>query len=465
MILMNNKKITTLFILIATLTLIGIVGFTIAYFTSSTDFENEFNTGLYQTSATEVFESPQNWMPGDTTPKTLTITNTGSVDVKARVCITKDEWESANGTILPNEINGERISIINLDNTDEWTKKGNCYEYNEVLEPNDTTSSFIQSVTFNPNVVMPEADVTCTTTTNNNQTTKVCSSSGEGLSGATYTLKLTVETVQANKASELWPPIIQYVNRQTENQITVGDEISIAGEHFYVVSSDQNDTVLLAKYNLLVGDVYEEIESTWTKTKTMDASNTEGYGLQSETAKGSYSGATSYIGIVAFSGKGYWDNAEYKCNGTSCSSTGTGGLKSEYANSSNAEGTTSYTSPYPYVYRSNIGNDVEPQYAYASPWGYAQDNGYTIAYYVEHYVGTLKGLGAPNTITGRLLSYEEVISLSGTIKGNWSYWLGSGASNSILWFVNRGSIGSAYSWIDNNIGVRPVIEIPTSELN
>ena len=272
--------------------------------------------------------------------------------------------------------------------------------------------------------------------------------------------------MQANAYDTLWPePIIQFVNRQVENQITVGDEISIAGEHFYVVSSDQNDTLLLAKYNLLVGDVYEKIESTWTKTKTMDASNTEGYGLQSEIAKGyNLVDSTHRIGVVAFSGKGYWDNAEYKCNGTSFSSTGTGGLKSEYTNASNAEGTTSYTSPYPYVYRSNIGNDVEPQYTYANPWGYAQDNGYTIAYYVEQYVGTLKGLGASNTITGRLLSYEETSSLSGTIKGNWSYWLGSGDSRSSVWYVYGGSVDSDSFWEDYDYGVRPVIIVRTSDI-
>ena len=108
---MNNKKITTIFILVSLFILLGIIGFTIAYFTSSTDFENEFNTGLYQTTATEVFESPQNWMPGDETPKTLTITNTGNVDVKARVCI-QEEWTSANDEPLPlDPLNPDRILL------------------------------------------------------------------------------------------------------------------------------------------------------------------------------------------------------------------------------------------------------------------------------------------------------------------------------------------------------------------
>ena len=214
---------------------------------------------------------------------------------------------------------------------------------------------------------------------------------------------------------------ITYVNRQNEGSITVGDEVAIDTEHFYVISSDETNTVLLAKYNLLVGDVYNKNGSTWTKTKTLTTSDT-GYGLQSETAKGWYgNSATDRTGVVAFSGKGYWDNANCVWSGSGSSTTcpGTAGLKSEYANSANAANaagkTGIYLSPYPYIYESNM-SSVVPTYTYENPWGYAQDNGYTIAYYVEGYVNRLKSLGAPNNITGRLLTNEEANSLSSTIK-------------------------------------------------
>jgi len=455
---MNNKKITIIFIVIS-FTILITIGITFAYFTSSTDFENEFTTGLFQTEATETFTSPQNWLPGDTTPKELTITNTGNVDVKARVCL-EENWESDNGDTLPLEQNGNRVAIINLANTSDWTYRLGCYEYNDVLEPNDTTSSFIQSVTFNPNI---ETDITCIT----NGNTKTCTSSGDGYDNATYTLTLRVETIQANAYETLWPNPIQYVNRKNEGQITTGDEIAIDTEHFYVITPDdgEGNTVLLSKYNLLVGDTYEQIESTWAKTKTMNSSNTEGYGLQSEAAKGyNIPDSTHVIGVVAFSGKGYWDNSECVSNGSGGNAChGTGGLKSEYANASNAEGAAYYTSPYPYVYRSSIGNTIAPQYTYASPWGYAQDNGYTISYFVEEYVNVLKTLGAPETISGRLLSYEEANNLIG-IKGNWSYWLGSANTTYRVFSVRAGSIGSDSFWRDNDRGVRPVIEIPTSEI-
>ncbi len=257
---------------------------------------------------------------------------------------------------------------------------------------------------------------------------------------------------------------LTYVNRQNSGSITVGDEVAIDTEHFYVISSDSTNTVLLAKYNLLVGDIFTKNGSNFEFTKALTSSDT-GYGLQSESAKGYYSGATDYTGVVAFSGEGYWDNAEYKCNGTSCSATGTAGLKSEYANASNVAGKTgTYITPYPYVYNSSM-SSVAPTYTYGSMWGRAQDNGYTIAYYVEGYVNTLKSLGAPSAITGRLLTNEEASALSSTLKGTWSYWLGSAYSNSNVGSVAGGSLYNVSTfWNDDWAGVRPVIEIPTSAL-
>ena len=260
---------------------------------------------------------------------------------------------------------------------------------------------------------------------------------------------------------------IQYVNRQNAGQITAGDEVSMGSEHFYVVSSNSTNTVLLAKYNLLVGDVFERIDGTWTFT-TLSSSD-PGYGLQSERAKGEYGSSTDRTAVVAFSGKGYWDNANCVWNGTSngdiCS--GTAGLKSEYANSVNAAGKTgAYTSPYPYVYNSSM-SSIAPSYGIytnsSSTWRGAYDNGYTIAYYVEGYVNRLKSLGASNNITGRLLTYEEASSLSSTVKGNWSYWLGNAGRSDYVGNVYSGIINNAGNyWYDYVIGVRPVIEIPTS---
>ena len=199
-IMMKDNKIKITFILFATLLLLGIVGFTIAYFSDNYTFDNLFSSAVYQTTATETFTSPESWVPGDTTPKEVTVTNTGNIPVKVRVSYTEN-WESANGKPLSNEVNGESIAIINLDNTDKWTKQGRYYYYNDELDPNEATESFISGVTFNPNV---EINLNCVTTTNNGTKTKTCSSNGDDYNNATYTLTLHIETVQADMVDEVW---------------------------------------------------------------------------------------------------------------------------------------------------------------------------------------------------------------------------------------------------------------------
>ena len=472
---MNNKKISIIFIIISFAILIGI-GITFAYFTSNTDFENEFNTALYQTEATETFTSPQNWMPGDTTPKELTITNTGNVDVKARVCIT-EEWESANGDTLDNEVNGERIAILNLANTSDWTKKGNCYEYNDTLEPNDETSSFIESVAFNPLI---EADIECTTSGN----TQTCTSSGDGYDNATYYLTFTVETVQANMSNKLW--VMYFENRENDGQITIGDELVIGTEHFYVVSSDIDKTVLLAKYNLLVGDIfsYNRDSAIRSYNKTL-STNDLGYGMQSSTAIGwkqlkNEENETQYIGIVGFSGTNYWDNQVCQYVNTIWNCAGSSAILSEYSQN----GETYYSNPhntnYPFIYRNNL-NTTPPNIVYEDGYGYPQNNGYTIAYYIVPYVSKLIDLGAPTPIEGRLLSQEEAMELGCDVSNttcknspatapSWiystSYWLGSAFNINGPWSIlSHGRFGSGSYIRDDSLGVRPVIEIPTSELN
>ena len=262
---------------------------------------------------------------------------------------------------------------------------------------------------------------------------------------------------------------IRFVNRQNEGSITVGDEVAIDTEHFYVISSNSSEMVLLAKYNILVGGIYNSSDggSTWTFTKEL-TTNDEGYGLQSESAKGYYSGCTERTGVVAFSPKSYWDNDDCVWVGPSYNSAscpGTEGLKSEYANESNSEGTTGNYSPTrPYVYNSSM-SSVAPSYGtYTTSEGTlraAQDNGYTVAYYVEEYVNRLKRIGALNNITGRLLTREEAASLSSTIRGDWSYLLGSAKNKDHVYRIYAGNFGDGHAWLGSGTGVRPVIVVST----
>ena len=189
----NNKSIVAI---IAVLAILAVVGGTLAYYTSSQSFDNIFRTKPYSTKFEEVFESPNDWTPGTTTSKEVFATNTGEVDVAVRVSFT-EEWVSANGTTLSGTQGANKAAIINLANTSDWTKVGDYYVYNRKLTNGQRTSSFLESVTFNENIT---ADVTCTEV----GTTKNFVSSGNGYDGATYTLRVTIETIQYDAAADTW---------------------------------------------------------------------------------------------------------------------------------------------------------------------------------------------------------------------------------------------------------------------
>ena len=445
---MKNKK--TIVAIIAVL-LVVVVGVTFAYFQSTADFENLFNVGIYKVTTTEVFESPSNWAPGQEIPKTITTTNEGTIPAAVRVSYT-EQWLDGDTDITSSIPNG--TVTINLDNTSDWTKEGNYYYYNYILEPEQTTSSFMKSVTLSSSI----NGITCTPS--NDGLTQSCESSSP-IQGATYKLTITKETVQADSYQEVWNTNVEitekptnsvtYLSRQVAGQITPGDVVGIGEtEDFYVISTNAEKTVLLAKYAILVGynDDYEEIIYEYSESDS-------GYGLQNADIICDYNNQYN-TGVVSYM-KEDIDNYDhlYWCTNDN--------LNSEYNenNSIYFDDTTineyKYVSTneiaYPYVY--DINSDIYP---YISG-----ENGY---------VNRLKEMGAPNTITGRLLSYYEAesaknIEVDGKsiIFSGESYWLGNALNRYDILCVGTetGYEKNFYSG-HRKSHIRPVIEIPTSAL-
>ena len=92
----KNKK---LFFSILFLLVLEIVGVTYAYYASKNIFENIFQADPYETEVVETFESPSNWTSGDTTEKTVEVTNKARGDIAVRISF-EEMWEDARGNEL-----------------------------------------------------------------------------------------------------------------------------------------------------------------------------------------------------------------------------------------------------------------------------------------------------------------------------------------------------------------------------
>ncbi len=259
-------KKKSLIMIVLTLVCIGVLSGTIAYFTATSTFNNEFASKPYGTKVTEYFISPDNWTPGTTTDKTVNVENTGEVPVAVRVKF-EEKWTDSNGKELPLEIevNGkmENVAILNLkqDYISKWTLIDGWYYYNNDLQSGETTSDLLESVTFNPNVA---ASANCVKT--NNEVT--CTSTGEGYDNATYVLTITIETVQADVRYDYWDcrsslyeKIVEnvYPDNQASTYVSSSDGIDFTkgsseenGKGIYVIARTKNNSYPIYYYR---GDV------------------------------------------------------------------------------------------------------------------------------------------------------------------------------------------------------------------
>ena len=186
----KNKKI--IFILV----FIFSIGGTLAYFTSTIDINNVFQSGTYKSITTEEFISPNDWKPGDVTPKTIVTKNEGDFPVRVRIKL-EQKWYDSAGSELPLVVDGELAAIVDLDNRDDWIYEDEYYYYKYDLMPGETTSSFIKSVTFNKKSV---GDFVCETIDNIEQ----CHANGLNYQDADYHLNIETSTVQADAHLDAW---------------------------------------------------------------------------------------------------------------------------------------------------------------------------------------------------------------------------------------------------------------------
>ncbi|MGN0973947.1 MAG: BsaA family SipW-dependent biofilm matrix protein [Bacilli bacterium] len=195
----NKKKL----LIVSVISLLTVLGGTLAYFTTSTDITNIFKTALYQHEIVEKFESPSDWTPGTTTEKTIKVTNTGSISMAVRASYS-EKWINADGEeISLKDSDNNTAAIINFN--DGWTKDSDGYYYygskdnKTKVMTNETTTSFISGVTFNQNIKAELKE-----TISNDGKTITYESSGKGYDNAKYILTVKIDTIQYDQANNVW---------------------------------------------------------------------------------------------------------------------------------------------------------------------------------------------------------------------------------------------------------------------
>ncbi len=197
---MEKKNKKPLIFIALLFSVLLVVGGTIAYYTSSDTFENEFDTGTYKIETQEVFQSPDNWTPGTTTPKTVIATNKGTTPAAVRIKF-EESWQDKDGNSLPLDYKYRDAAIIKYTQNSKWEHNydDNYYYYSYFLDPGESTTSPIESVTFSPWVEFPQ-DKDCETVDG----ITTCNTSLGGYAGGKYTLNVIIETCQYDKYIEIW---------------------------------------------------------------------------------------------------------------------------------------------------------------------------------------------------------------------------------------------------------------------
>ena len=194
---MKKKNIVFIFLLL----MIGsIISVTLSSFSNSTNILNVFQNSKFKTEVIENAVSSDNWLPGNTIDKMIYVENKGSTDVAVRASI-KEEWVAKNGKKLSGFQNDNKATIINFSDNDDWIQIGDYYYYKHVLNTGDKTSNFIDSVTFNVEI---QAESGCIREYGEGIIKTICTSSDSSYAGASYKLKVVVDTIQYDMYQSVW---------------------------------------------------------------------------------------------------------------------------------------------------------------------------------------------------------------------------------------------------------------------
>ena len=141
------KRSIPIGLLVVSLVALFVLGGTLAWFTADAKAPNMFTTGTVDIEIDEDLDDPNDWAPGITKRKEVSVKNLGSLPVFVRVQL-RPAWGAMNGDVFRED---EELGIDNVIfdiNTDSWVKSGDWYYYKGVLEPKGETPLLLSSVTL-----------------------------------------------------------------------------------------------------------------------------------------------------------------------------------------------------------------------------------------------------------------------------------------------------------------------------
>ena len=359
--------------------------------------------------------------PGDYYEFTVDVVNSGNIDAMIDSVVKTPELSTEQAKYLKYEVSyasGESVSSKQFLKSNTTTPIKVRIEYRNDLNASDLPST-TEKLNLKITLVYTQSDGNGSSITNNGY------------------------------AGNLWIA--------SGNINTVGSEVCISDQCFYVIDNDGEKVTMLAKYNLHVGNVATSIVSS-TSYNSMDYTvsnlsnvNNSAYvlplalpggvteyniapldsptGLQNSNAKG-MDAEFPYIGVEKFSTKFYWR-----------------------------------------IIQGNSMLTLDPNYGTSYP-AYIYDSNSSLYSYIENYKVYLKSMDV-DILNARLIKYEELQDLNCSFDScsaapEWlyssSYWTGSLSDVMYLYTVQyNGIVNPDISLGSYDYGVRPVIEIPIDE--
>lgn len=201
---MKERKKLKKTLLVLLISIFTVLGSTVAYFTTQKDVINYLKAAIYGHQIIDTFASSDDWLPGQSLEKEISIKNNGNSDMAVRIYV-NEYWQNANENDLP-LTDDEGNSIAVLEFNDDWAfcEEDGFYYYGTkskktALKPDNKTSSLLNKITLNENVKVDLVE-----TVSEDGTTINYVSSGNGYDGATYNLQFKIETIQYNLADAIW---------------------------------------------------------------------------------------------------------------------------------------------------------------------------------------------------------------------------------------------------------------------